>query len=142
MLEPSHAWQQATAANNIIQAMTPRPSLGHTSLYAPPLDARMHGHPKSRMTEKRKLWACVSEALPQRWQRTSFKPCQLQRAPNSIPCAPRNTIRCPHALKRPPWLCATALTLPCQWTSGRCSTAMLPRQPALWENHIPKTLIK
>ena len=54
MLEPSYAWQEATATNNVIQAMTPRPSLGHTSLYGPPVDARMQGKPKMKMAGKSK----------------------------------------------------------------------------------------
>ena len=54
MLEPSHAWQQATAANNVIQAMTPKAPPGNTSMYAHAMDARMQGNPGKRMAAKTK----------------------------------------------------------------------------------------
>ena len=54
MLEPSHAWKQATAANNVIQAMTPPAPPGHTSLYAQAMNARLHGKPGKRMAAKTK----------------------------------------------------------------------------------------
>ena len=88
MLEPSHAWQQATAANNIIQAMTPRPSLGHTSLYGPPMDARMHGHPKSRMTEKKKTLGVRERGTPTKMPEDFFQAMPTPKGARQYPMRP------------------------------------------------------
>ena len=61
--------------------MTPRPSLGHTSLYGPPIDARMHGHPKSRMTEKKKTLGVRERGTPTKMPEDFLMPTQKGQYP-------------------------------------------------------------
>ena len=86
MLEPSHAWQQATAANNIIQAMTPRPSQGHTMEYGPPHKARMQGRPK--MDEEKKRLGKRERGTPTKIPEDFFQAMPLAAGAMSYPARP------------------------------------------------------
>ena len=88
MLEPSHAWQQATAANNIIQAMTPRPSQGHTSLYGPPMDARMQGKPQKKMAGKSKPLGKRDRGDPTKMPEDFFQAMPAPKGARQYPTRP------------------------------------------------------
>ena len=88
MLEPSHAWQQATAANNIIQAMTPRPSQGHPMQYGPPHQARMQGQPQKRMGAKTKPLGKRERGTPTKMPEDFFQAMPLAAGAMSYPARP------------------------------------------------------
>ena len=70
MLEPSYAWQEATAKNNIIAAMTPRPPAGF------PTGARMgrmQGKPDKRLKEKTRPLPKRSKGVPTKMPEDFFQ---------------------------------------------------------------------
>ena len=86
MLEPSHAWQQATATNNIIQMMTPRPSQGHTMEYGPPHKARRQGQPQT--SEEKKRLGKRERGTPTRIPEDFFQAMPLAAGAMSYPARP------------------------------------------------------
>jgi len=88
MLEPSHAWQQATAANNIIQAMTPRPSQGHAMEYRAPHEGRMQGQPQKRMGQKARPLGKRDRGTPTKMPEDFFKAMPLAAGAMSYPARP------------------------------------------------------
>ena len=86
MLEPSHAWQQAMAANSIIQMMTPRPSQGHAMEYGPPHKARMQGRPK--MDEEKKRLGKRERGTPTKMPEDFFKAMPLAAGAREYPMRP------------------------------------------------------
>ena len=132
MLEPSHAWQQATAANNMIQLMTPRPSQGHTSIFGPPNQARMQGKPKTQ--EKTKPLGKRDKGEPTKIPENFFQAMPQPKGAKNIPRVQLNTIKDPHAVKQQQWLSTTVWTLQCPLIKEKCCTATRPRRLAQWEN--------
>ena len=86
MLEPSHAWQQATAANNISQMLTPHPSQGHTMEFGPPHKARMQGQPK--MDEEKKRLGKRERGTPTKIPEDFFQAMPLAAGAMSYPARP------------------------------------------------------
>ena len=48
-MQQSYAWQQATAANNIVQLQQPHAPRGHAATMGPPHGVRMQGKPDKRV---------------------------------------------------------------------------------------------
>ena len=76
-MQQSYAWQQATAANNVVQMETPHAPKGHASHFAAPIQsvapakARMQGLPDKRLKKKmkplRKYDEGTSTKAPENW---------------------------------------------------------------------------
>ena len=88
MLEPSHAWQQATAANNVIQAMTPKAPPGHSSMYAAAMSARMQGNPGKRMAGKTKPLGQRERGTPMKMPQDFFQAMPAAAGARSYPQRP------------------------------------------------------
>ena len=88
MLEPSHAWQQATAANNVIQAMTPKAPPGHSSMYAHAMNARMQGNPGKRMAAKTKPLGQHASGTPTKMPQDFFQAMPAAAGARSYPQRP------------------------------------------------------
>ena len=53
-MQASYAWQQATAANNIVQMQQPHAPRGHAQTMGQPHGGRMQGKPNMRLKQKTK----------------------------------------------------------------------------------------
>ena len=53
-MQQSYAWQQATAANNIVQMQQPQAPRGHAQTLGAPHEGRMQGKPKKKLARKTK----------------------------------------------------------------------------------------
>ena len=69
MLEPSYAWQEATAKNNVIQAMTPRFPAG----FPTGARMRMQGKPDKRLKEKTRPLPKRNKGVPTKMPEDFFQ---------------------------------------------------------------------
>ena len=87
-MRPSHAWQEASVANNIIQAMTPKAPPGHTSLYAQAMNARLHGKPQKRMKQKTKALGQRERGTPTKMPEDFFEAMPAPKGARTYPQRP------------------------------------------------------
>ena len=143
-MQASYAWQQATAANNIVQMQQPRAPKGHTQVMGPPHGGRMQGKPNKRMRQKTKPLGKHEKGQPTQMPEIFFEAMPLPKGAREYPKS-KGPIPGYRTVSRPtqeeerakkkqwqlPWPCTTAWTQACPWTRERCCTGT-PSRPHPW----------
>ena len=84
-MQASYAWQQATAANNIVQMQQPRAPKGHTQVMGPPHGGRMQGKPNKRMRQKTKPLGKHEKGQPTQMPEDFFEAMPLPKGAREYP---------------------------------------------------------
>ena len=84
-MQASYAWQQATAANNIVQMQQPHAPKGHAQTMGPPHGGRMQGKPNKRLRQKTKPLGKHEKGQPTQMPQDFFEAMPLPKGAREYP---------------------------------------------------------